>query len=223
MTNPNPNDGTKRDASPVKAQPERSSSAPTPSAAPKGTDPVRTASKTTEILKAASAGLAGPSPSTPAPSQGARVDAKSPGEPSQRDSSTRSGDGAPSAHSDRSDQHPKGGSRDDSSRRTSGRDEGTVNAVRSLITSFEQIVREIPRGAEARFEGVTKELAKARKSLDQDSHASMTSASGSQPGDAKTTSAAPNADPRGNVAGTNRTANPKDDTSSPSPFKSASL
>lgn len=96
-----------------------------------------------------------------------------------QESRDRSSDAKASSHGAPTESRPTDGSRDDASRFSSVRQEGTNEAVRSLIGCVEQLVREIPRGAAARFEGVSEEIRKARKALEgatTGSHAAMTGA-----------------------------------------------
>ncbi len=220
MTNPTPSDhDKKRDASTLTGQPQRGGPVGAPAPTSKDADLSRSGSKTTEILKAATAGRPAPSHGAPAPSPGARVDAKSPNDQGRRDPSSRSDDASSVGHADRAQAQAKDGSREDGSRRTSGRDEGLANAVRSLIACCDQLVREIPRGAAARFDGVNAELSKARSALDQ--------GSASQGAPAKSASRSPSSSPSSSspsgAPGTTRTARPADDESSDSHSAPASM
>lgn len=218
MTNPTPSDhDKKRDASTVTGQPQRGSPVGAPAPTSKDADLSRSGSKTTEILQAATAGRPASGHAASSPSQGARVDAKSPNDQGRRDPSSRSDDASSGGHSDRA--QAKDGSREDGARRPSGRDEGLTNAVRSLIACCDQLVREIPRGAAARFDGVNAELSKARSALDQGST--------SQGAPSKSLSTSPSKSPSSNAPssapGTVRTARLEDDESSDSPSAPASM
>jgi len=99
------------------------------------------------------------------------------GEPSSSDGSSSGRSSTDRAAPDRpSPDHPSDAlassrreetaARDSSSRTSTSRSDGTSEALRSLIACVEQLVREIPRGAAARFEGATEDLRKARRALD---------------------------------------------------------
>lgn len=143
--------------SPPSVDPQRHASSPSSASASNGAEPSRADSKTTEILKAATASMPSTVHAAPASSL----------PPSSADPSLPLGEER---------------ARHRSSRSASHRDEGTVHAVRSLIISIEHLLKEISRGAAARFDGVTDELAKARKALDQGPRSPVASAPGGHAG-----------------------------------------